>query len=90
MYVIFMFYVRNFYVLCTVIFVIFMFYVRNFYVLCTLILYFMYVNFVFINVNKFIKLILAKNLYYRITEFDLLICKKIILYSNNKKIISYY
>ena len=70
--------------------VIFMFYVRNFYVLRTVILCFMYVNFVFINVNKFIKLILAKNLYYRITEFDLLIFKKIILlYSNNKKIISY-
>ena len=70
--------------------VIFMFYICNFYVLCTVILCFMYVNFVFINVNKFIKLILAKNLYYRITEFDLLIFKKIILlYSNNKKIISY-
>ena len=70
--------------------VIFMFYVRNFYVLRMVILCFMYVNFVFINVNKFIKLILAKNLYYRITEFDLLIFKKIILlYSNNKKIISY-
>jgi len=71
----FVFYVRNFYVLCMVI----LFYVRNFYVLCMVILCFMYVNFVFINVNKFIKLILPKNLYYRITEFDLLIYKKKII-----------